>query len=133
MSGRVVAALPLPTPPQETGTVTWANGETQELPLISADDALRQLAAAGAGDCPKCIPLEVTFAILTTAWIQTSRGPATVPAWEYTLKGTAVRLTRAAVTKTAISRATPTSWHLDYWLSRFITIIVSATTPLPGR
>ncbi|HEU4424489.1 MAG TPA: hypothetical protein VFR67_18325 [Pilimelia sp.] len=110
MSGRIVAAAALPTAPQPTGKVTWKSGATQTFRLISADEALRQLAAAGAGDCPHCTPLQVTGARLATAQIETTRGPATAPAWEYTLKGTAVRVTRVAVAASAAITVTPPPW-----------------------
>src|SRR6266498_3319245 len=74
-SGRVVAATALPAAPQPAGKVAWDNGAVQTISLISADEALQQLAAAGAGRCPECVPLEVTGARLTTARIQTTRGP----------------------------------------------------------
>jgi hypothetical protein len=90
--------------------VVWANGATQSVPLISADAALHQLTAAGTGDCPGCATLQVTGARLTTTPIQTTRGPATAPAWEYSLKGTAVRVTRVAVAGSAIVTVTPPSW-----------------------
>jgi hypothetical protein len=75
--------------------------------------ALDQLTAAGTFDCPDCPTLQVTGARLTTTSIQTTRGPATASAWEYSLKGTAVRATRVAVAGSAIVRATPPSWDPD--------------------
>jgi hypothetical protein len=101
------------------------------MPLISAEDALKQLMAAGAGNCPACVPLEITGASLTTARIQTTRGPATVPAWEYTLKGTAVRVTRVAVTGPAPVKIAPPSW--DPYNAPGGLAIESATTTTPGR
>ena len=110
MSGRIVAAGPMPAPSPPTGTVVWSGGAKLTVPLITADEALRQLAASGSGDCSNCVPLEATGARLTTAEIQTSRGPATVPAWEYTLKGTSARITRPAVATSATVKVTPPSW-----------------------
>jgi hypothetical protein len=129
-AGRVVAATTLPAAPNPTGEVVWANGARQTFPLISADQALNLLTAAGTADCPNCTMLEVTGARLTTIRIQTTRGPATAPAWEYSLKGTAVRVSRVAVAGSAIVTLTPPSWdpynppgglHID-----------SATTTTPG-
>ncbi|GAA2643859.1 hypothetical protein GCM10010399_92280 [Dactylosporangium fulvum] len=57
------------------------------------------------------MPLQVTGARLSTARIQTTRGPATVPAWEYTLQGTAVRLTRVAVAAWRGHSANGRSWR----------------------
>jgi hypothetical protein len=131
LSGRVRAATALPAAPQPTGKVIWENGATQTIPLISADEALKQLTAAGTGDCPDCVPLEVTGAHLTTARIQTTRGPATAPAWEYTLKDTAVRVTRVAVASSATVTVTPPSW--DPYNTPGGLAIESATTTTTGR
>jgi hypothetical protein len=130
-SGRVVAATALPAAPQPAGKVVWDNGAVQTISLISADEALQQLAAAGAGRCPECVPLEVTGARLTTARIQTTRGPATAPAWEYTLRETAVRVTRVAVAGSAAVKITPPSW--DPYNPPGGLAIESATTTTPGR
>ncbi|GES19984.1 hypothetical protein Aple_028800 [Acrocarpospora pleiomorpha] len=109
--GRVLAAAALPTAPRSTGEVVWENGASQAIPLLSAGETLKQLTAGGR-DCPECVPLEVTGARLTTTRIQTTRGPATAPAWEYTLKGTAVRLTRVPVPPSSAVKVTPLSWDL---------------------
>jgi hypothetical protein len=129
-AGRVVAAGALPAAPTSTGEVVWANGETQTFPLISADEARHRLTAAGTFDCPECATLEVTGARLTTMPIQTTRGPATAPAWEYSLKGTAVRATRVAVAGSAIVTVTPPSW--DPYNPPSGLAIESATTTTPG-
>jgi hypothetical protein len=104
LTGHVVADTALSDTAPPPGTVVWEGGATMSVPLISAAEALRQLVAAvaGQGDCTQlCTPLHVTAARLSTARIQTTRGPATVPAWEYTLQGTAVRVTRAGVAKSS--------------------------------
>jgi len=131
LSGRVLAAGALPATPRPTGKVIWENGATQTILLISADEALKQLTAAGAGDCPECVPLEVAGARLTTAQIQTTRGPATAPAWEYTLKGTAVRVTRPAVASSATVKVTPPSWDPEHAPGGLA--IESATTTTTSR
>ncbi|MFG3690592.1 hypothetical protein [Micromonospora sp. NPDC047740] len=131
MSGRVLAANALPALRQPTGQVVWESGAAQEVPLLSADEALKQLAVAGAGGCPECVPLEVTGARLTTARIQTTHGPATVPAWEYTLKGTAARVTRVAVASSATVKVTPPSW--DPYNAPAGLAIESATTTTNSR
>lgn len=105
-SGRLVAAGALPAP-RGLGTVVWARGGTQKVPLLSAGDALRQLAATASGDCRGCAPLEVVSARLGTTPVRTARGAATAPAWIYTLRGTPVRVTRVAVARLALVTATP--------------------------
>lgn len=112
MTGLIVAMTALPEAPQPTGTVVWDGGATLTVPLISAGDALQHLIAS-AGTCGGCAlqtPLEVTGARLTTARIDTTRGTATAPAWEYRLKGTAVRVTRVAVGSSATVTVIPPSW-----------------------
>ena len=47
--------------------------------------------------CSDCAMLLVTAARLTSGPIQTSRGPATAPIWEFTVQGTAVKVTRVAI------------------------------------
>ncbi|TYB38316.1 hypothetical protein FXF50_11795 [Micromonospora sp. AP08] len=112
-AGLVEAASTLPVAPQPAGTIVWANGIRQDVPLISADGALAQLRAAGTGDCSGCAPLKLTGARLTTMTVPTTRGLATAPAWEYTLAGTTVRLARVAVDPSAILRVTPPPWDAD--------------------
>jgi hypothetical protein len=129
-AGRVVAATTLPDAPNPTGQVVWANGARETFPLISADEALKLLTAAGTADCPDCATLQVTGARLTTTPIQTTRGPATAPVWEYSLKGTAVRVTRVAVAGSAIVKVTPPSW--DPYNPPGGLAIESATTTTPG-
>jgi hypothetical protein len=131
LSGRVVAAITLPAVPHRTGTVVWESRTSQTLPLIPAAEALNQLAAAGVGDCGECVPLKVTGARLSTMRIRTTRGPATVPAWEYTLKGTAVRVTRVAVASSATVKVTPPSW--DPYNPAGGIAIESATTTTSSR
>ncbi|WP_319461997.1 hypothetical protein [Micromonospora sp. RTP1Z1] len=114
LAGRVVAATALPATRLPRGKVVWENGRTQVVPLISPEEAFAQIAAAGAGDCSGCVPLEVTAARLTTVRILTTRGPAAAPAWEYTLNGTAVRLTRIAVAPSAAIVVTPPRWGPEY-------------------
>lgn len=130
MSGRVLATMALPAAPQPTGEVVWASGTTRAYPLISAEEALRQLVKAGSGDCGGCEPLQITGARLSTVQIQTIRGPATAPAWEFTLKGTAVRITRVAVDGSAIVKVTPPSW--DPYNPPGGLAIESATTTATG-
>ena len=107
MAGLIVAAsaLPIATPPD--GQVTWTDGTTQSVPLISAEQAFEAIktdAAATGGQCPECTPLQITGAELTTIDFMTSRGSARTPAWAFMVAGTAVRVTRIAVaTKISVS------------------------------
>jgi hypothetical protein len=87
--------------------VQWADGVTRTMPLMSARDALTDLKADGNGQCGDCRPLVVTGATLSTADVTTSRGQAIVPVWEFSLQGTAVRITRVAVAPEATASVAP--------------------------
>jgi hypothetical protein len=97
MSGLLEAPAGLPTATPSPGVVRWSDGTSKVLPLLSADEAMKQLIASAGSKCPGCRPLEITSAQLTTGSIQTSRGPATVPLWEFGVAGSAVRITYVAV------------------------------------
>ena len=70
--------------------------------------------------------LLITGATLVTGPIETTRGPATAPIWEFTLQGTAVRLTRVAIAN-AVAVA-PTSADLALGLA-----VDSATGTVGGH
>ena len=71
------------TPPP--GSVQWPDGSTQSVDLISASAALAALVADsdGSGSCDGCSPLVVVGAKLVSVKVQTSRGLASVPAWQF--------------------------------------------------
>lgn len=92
-----VIAGDIPAEKPRAGEVRWADGTTRTVPLSSALDAVSGLVRPGNGDCSGCVPVRLTGARLTTGQVDTSHGPATVPMWEFTVKGSAVRLTRVAV------------------------------------
>lgn len=96
-SGLFVAANPLPSEAPPDGRIQWQDGTTHAVPVISAQQALSDMKAAGVSPCPDCIPLQITGARLTTATFQSSRGPAQAPAWEFSLKDTDVKLDQIAV------------------------------------
>jgi hypothetical protein len=103
------AALASTAPP--AGAVRWSDGATVPVPLVSAADSFARIVKEGQGDCGTCTPLEITGAALSTVDIGTSRGTATVPAWIYTVRGTAVRIARVAVDPTHIVTVTPPPWN----------------------
>jgi hypothetical protein len=94
-AGRLEAAGELPAAPHEKGEAVWSSGRRLSLPLLSARESLRLLAVDD--DCPQCVRHSVTGARLTTMRVPTTRGPATVPAWEFSLKDTEVRVLRMAL------------------------------------
>ncbi len=86
LSGVFEAAPPLPTDTPALGQVVWADGTTQSVALLSAAEALQAMAAelsASGGDCPACQPLNVTGAKLVSGEIDTPRGAASAPLWQF--------------------------------------------------
>ncbi|MGW5970513.1 hypothetical protein [Streptomyces sp. NPDC055186] len=83
----------LPGAGPKDGQVTWPGGESLTRPLVSADQSYRSLASTQLDGEPH---LAVTGAKLGTMTMVTSRGPATVPAWLFTLDGYATPLKQAA-------------------------------------
>lgn len=83
----------LPDTPDRNGVVKWDDGRSLTLPLLGARKAYDSL-ARGADDGPH---LTVTGATLGETTVATSRGPATVPAWLFTLDGYDTPLKRVAL------------------------------------
>ena len=111
LAGKVVADVTLSNETPPLAQVHWNDGSVQTLPTISAAQAFRDLQAAGGQACPGCDALEVTVATLSTVQIETSRGLATMPAWEFSLNGTAVRVTRMAISASANISVSPPPWN----------------------
>ena len=97
MAGMVEAVAALPAEPPPDGDVRWPDGTTLSVPLISAQQAAAAIKAGAPEPCSECTALKITSARLTSGPIQTSRGPATSPIWEFTVQDTAVRVTRVAI------------------------------------
>lgn len=95
MAGLVEVPSDLSAAVPPAGEVRWDDGTTTTVPLLSAQQAAAAIKSS-AGVCTDCRPLMITAARLTTGPVETSRGHATAPVWEFTLRGTAVTLTRAA-------------------------------------
>ncbi|MGW3650814.1 hypothetical protein [Streptomyces sp. NPDC000878] len=83
----------LPTTAPEQGQVKWADGESLTLPLLNARETYTALDRVDSSTDPQ---LTVTGAKLSEMTMVTSRGPATVPAWFFTLKGYDEPLKRVA-------------------------------------
>ena len=89
------------TPPKgaPAGVVTWADGSSMKVPVLSEAQVFSALKNNTAGRCPSCAttPLAVTAAQPTTMSVATSRGTATVPAWAFTLQGVSTPVIQAAL------------------------------------
>jgi len=96
-AGAVLTDSPLPDDAPAEGEVTWPDGTTTRVPLLQAQQAIVAIGTSTAPTCPDCGFLLATSARLVSGPIQTTRGPAIAPLWEFTLQDTAVRLTRVAI------------------------------------
>ena len=69
------------------GVVTWSDGSTMKVAVLSATRSFEALTRGGS--CVTCVstPLVVTAARPATVAVPTSRGTASVPAWAFTIKG----------------------------------------------
>ena len=97
MAGMVASAKPLPDEAPPDGEVTWQDGTTAKVPLLAAQQAIVAIENTAEAPCSDCTTLLVTDARLTSGPIQTTHGPATAPIWEFTLQGTAVKVTHVAI------------------------------------
>jgi hypothetical protein len=79
------------------GDVRWSDGTTTAVPLLTAQQAVAAIQATTSGPCPECRPLRIRRARLASGPVETSRGPASAPIWEFDLQDTAVKLTRVAI------------------------------------
>jgi hypothetical protein len=102
--------------------VRWDNGTTRTVQLISAAAAMAQfttLQVLNNGDCGSCSALEVTGARLGHATVDTTRGSADAPVWEFKIRGSSVRVTRLAVAipdGVAVAPLAPSDARQD-WIS----------------
>ncbi|SDK17434.1 hypothetical protein [Streptomyces indicus] len=92
--------------PDETGKggITWEGGaEPLDVEVLSARDTLELFGSSKQpGEGPR---LTVTGAELDSREVRTSRGPARVPVWHFTLKGYDQPLIRAALAPDAVAKA----------------------------
>lgn len=128
MAGMVAASSALPDAPPPPGEVRFQDGTTVTVPLLPALDALVTIGANTSGPCTDCAMLLVTAARLTSAPIQTTRGPATAPVWEFTVQGTAVKVTRVAIANPVTVAPPPDSGDAQIGI-----VIDSASGSVSGR
>uniref|UniRef100_A0AAU2JWT2 Lipoprotein n=1 Tax=Streptomyces sp. NBC_00049 TaxID=2903617 RepID=A0AAU2JWT2_9ACTN len=88
-----VLRVALPAGPAPATVVHWSDGSTLTLPLLTAGEAYGQI---GQGpDRDHALP--VTGVRFGETSVRTSRGPARVPAWLFTVEGYATPLARIAI------------------------------------
>ncbi|MFE7897699.1 hypothetical protein ACFU3E_09245 [Streptomyces sp. NPDC057424] len=97
-TGNFDLRAPLPSTRGKGGRVTWPDGGSLTRPLMAAEQAYRSL-DRNSGPGPR---LTVTRAEPGDMTVLTARGPATVPAWLFTLEGYTGPLKRAAVSPSGL-------------------------------
>jgi hypothetical protein len=112
MAGLIASDRPLAEDAPPDGEVTWQDGTTTKVPLMSAQQAIVAMESTTEAPCADCTMLLVTDAQLTSGPIQTTRGPATAPIWEFTVKGTAVKVTRIAIANSVVVAPDEGGWGL---------------------
>lgn len=95
-NGAVRALTSLPEESAD-GAIRWEGGETSPVPLMSAADAFGEMDSGIAQRVEGYPAMEVTGVELGEMRLHTSRGPAQVPAWHFTLDGYDIPLRYAAV------------------------------------
>jgi hypothetical protein len=85
---------PLPASTRQDGKALWEGGKSLQLPLMGAQEAYQALGVNAKAQGPYLTVTGVEPGVMTLA---TSRGPATVPAWLFTLKGYDTPLKRVAI------------------------------------
>lgn len=112
MAGMIASDRPLSDDAPPDGEVVWQDRTTIKVPLLSAQEAIVAIESTTEAPCPDCTMLLVTAAELTSGPIQTSRGPATAPTWEFSVQGTAVKVTRVAVANPVVVPPDDGGWGL---------------------
>lgn len=97
MAGNVASVNSFADQAPPDGKVTWPDGTTTKVSVMSAQQAVAAIGTTTEAPCSDCSMILLTNAQLTSGPIQTTRGPATAPIWEFNVKGSAVKVTRVAI------------------------------------
>ncbi|MFI8499506.1 hypothetical protein ACIGFK_13555 [Streptomyces sp. NPDC085524] len=98
VNGAFVLGTGLPAGPPPATPVRWDSGGAElTLPLLSAQEAYGQLVRADGAAVQPGHALTVTAAAFGETTVRTSRGPARVPAWLFTVGGYDTPLARIAI------------------------------------
>jgi hypothetical protein len=112
MAGLIASDKPLGEDAPPDGEVTWQDGTTTKVPLLSAQEAIIAMESTTEAPCADCTMLLVTDAQLASGPIQTTRGQAKVPIWEFAVAGTAVKVTRVAIANPVVVTPDEGGWGL---------------------
>lgn len=101
--------------------VDYADASDQKVLTLGARAALRASASEPDGDDTRfdgapCREVKVTEARLARMEATTAKGPASVPAWSYTVEGLPGPLVLPAVRVTTAAEVSPGADHRPYWL-----------------
>lgn len=122
--GAFKVSHPLGRSAQPVGEIAWAGGDVRATTVLSAAATYEQLV-----QCAICeAPIVVTDAMRTTMTVQTPRGPATVPAWRFTLQNTKVELLRTAFPLRNLTPLPATPYNPNRW-----TTVSEANVSADGR
>jgi hypothetical protein len=94
------------------GQVVWTDGTTKPVRTMTVDEAVSAMRRNSSPSAPTCgcTPLRIVAATPVTIEVETTRGPATAPAWEFALAGTAAKLRQLAVARAEGIEVTPPPW-----------------------
>jgi hypothetical protein len=102
VAGNVLTIKELSGEAPPDGTVTWPDGTSTKVSLMSAQQAVVAIGSTTAEACSDCEQILLTDAQLRTGPIQTTRGPATAPIWAFSVQGSEVRVTRVAIARVPV-------------------------------
>ncbi|MZD07365.1 hypothetical protein GTW43_20095 [Streptomyces sp. SID5785] len=100
----------LPTRWPKTGQVVWPDGGKLSRPLVDPRKAFESMSSAPPAGEP---PLTVTGVKFATMTITTGRGPTTVPAWAFSVKGYESPVKRAAAEPSGLPDRPPVRGTAD--------------------
>jgi hypothetical protein len=102
MAGNVASVSSFSDQAPPDGKVTWQDGTTTKVSVMSAQQAVAAIGSTTEAPCSDCAVILLTDAELTSGPIQTTRGPATAPIWKFRAQGSAVKVTRVAIDATQV-------------------------------
>ena len=111
-AGRVAGNDNVPGDAPPDGVVQWADGTTTTVALLAARDAVAAIQSTATATCDDCTAMRITAAALSSGPVETTHGPAIVPIWEFTIEGTAVKVSRVAIADPVV--VVPPPWDPNH-------------------